>query len=674
MLKRWLRANWLGGLLLLVAFGIGVITLFWGTFGDESDNLVMGLLLSRGSVLYRDIFSHHFPFAYYWASAVAGLFGPSIAVARLSVLLFQIGALAWAMVLTRYSVLIGLLGVLWSIVGLFFYSNFVLYTGFSGVSLAVILIIMVSILGKRITPGRKELLTLGVFATIAVLSDPLAIYPIGCALLFLALSPARLKGTLVVGGVIAIALGAYGLYLLASGSAEAFYLDTIRFNAEVYAKYAYTQPLRITDLLKLASSALDLGGIAWRTDPSMPLYRSEPMASWLFAGFLFRVTMLLASAILLLRRRFVLAGYLYLYAVALLAINQFTFRLLPFALSASFVAIWLVVGNLDAGAVPQSVTGKAGRFQTILSWLGRTGLPWAARVVIGYGFAWLLWRSADTLRLNQPQLSYEGSFAHDTAVADYIRRDLACGQPDVSLAYYPGDPIFNYLTGLPPVSKYLYVFPWVAEVALPEVIQVLQSGKTVVYVDWQFPLWNLYWADNYLAPLKTYLDANYQKVEEGFYISPELARECPHARSYPQVDFRAEVPDGEITPGHKYFQTFTSECAGLSYFEILPATYGRGITSTLNVRFRDMDANQQLFDRAIPGSTIADSQWLRIAFDPLPDSRGKHYRMSLVSADAQPGNAFGLWRTTQDVYPAGGAAINNQSLQADFVFRYGCQP
>ncbi len=671
MLKRWLRANWLGGLLLLVSFGIGVITLFWGTFVDEGDNLAVGLMLSRGSVLYRDIFSHHFPFAYYWTAAVTALFGPSIAAARLSALLFQIGSFAWAMYVTRYFVPIGMLSILWNTAGLFFFSNLVLYTAFSGVALVVIFMIAVAILSKRITTGRKELLTLGVFAVIAVLSDPLAVYPILCALIFLALSPARLKGSVQVGVLIVIALGLYALYLGVSGSIESFYLDVVRFNADVYSKYTSLSPLRVSSILNLTGTALNLSGPTWQIDPFMILKR-EQLDNWLFAGFLFRLTILLAALILLLRRRFALAGFVYLYAVALLAMNQETFRVLPFAMTAGFAGMWLVFENLDGDTADQRRLVE-GRIRRKANWLVLQWLPWLARCLVGFGFVWLLLRSIDTVVQNRQQLFYTGSFAHYAAVADYIRHELACDQADVSLAYYPGDPTFNYMTGLPLPAKYPYLWPWVAEVALPETIQSLQTGKVVVNADWFSSLWGHYRAENYLAPLKAYLENAYFPAGQGFYVSPELAQQCHFTRVYPQVFLPAQFPDGEITPGHKYFQTFTSECAGLSYFEILPATYGRSITSTLNVRFRDLDANQQLFDRAIPGSTITDSQWLRIAFDPLPDSLGKHYRMSLVSADAQPGNAFGLWRTTQDVYPAGGAAINNQSLQADFVFRYGCQ-
>ena len=71
---------------------------------DEADNLVVGLLLTRGYVLYRDVFSHHFPFPYYWVAAIVSLFGKSIFAVRLSVWLFQIVSFGIAMKLSGFGV------------------------------------------------------------------------------------------------------------------------------------------------------------------------------------------------------------------------------------------------------------------------------------------------------------------------------------------------------------------------------------------------------------------------------------------------------------------------------------------------------------------------------------------------------------------------------------------
>ncbi len=144
-------------------------------------------------------------------------------------------------------------------------------------------------------------------------------------------------------------------------------------------------------------------------------------------------------------------------------------------------------------------------------------------------------------------------------------------------------------------------------------------------------------------------------------------------QEYCLIPERPQAIVGEIVPGTKLFQTFTSKCSGLNRIKLFLTSYDRVNTSTLRLRLKDMDAGQQWFDRAIPAAEIANNQWHEISFEPLPDSKGKHYRITLASPDAEPGNAFGVWHTGKDTYPDGAASINNDPIQADWVFQYGCE-
>ena len=91
--------EWLPWLLLGAAALVGCTTLYAYSFADEGDSLWIGLLLSRGQRLYRDFFSHHFPFQDYWGAAVIAAFGKSILAVRLSVWGFQIAAFGIAALL-----------------------------------------------------------------------------------------------------------------------------------------------------------------------------------------------------------------------------------------------------------------------------------------------------------------------------------------------------------------------------------------------------------------------------------------------------------------------------------------------------------------------------------------------------------------------------------------------
>jgi hypothetical protein len=47
-------------------------------------------------------------------------------------------------------------------------------------------------------------------------------------------------------------------------------------------------------------------------------------------------------------------------------------------------------------------------------------------------------------------------------------RELSCNQEDVELAVFPINPIVYFVTGLPPASRYTFMYPWVAEVGQQE--------------------------------------------------------------------------------------------------------------------------------------------------------------------------------------------------------------
>ena len=176
----------LGWTLLAISFSVGIITIFWGHFGDEADNLVVGTLIVRGYALYRDVFSHHFPFPYYWMAMIVGFFNESIFLARLSVLLFQTVTFALGMRLSGNYLLVGLAAFIWSIMRPFYRGNMVLYHTFTAASLLVVFIAVLVLLQQRnSSPHWGHWLTIGLYSIIAILSDPLSAYAVGVALIFL---------------------------------------------------------------------------------------------------------------------------------------------------------------------------------------------------------------------------------------------------------------------------------------------------------------------------------------------------------------------------------------------------------------------------------------------------------------------------------------------------------
>ncbi len=510
--------NWLGWVLLIVSLFAGCIVLYWGNFGDEADNLVVGSLLTRGYVLYRDIFSHHFPFAYYWAAAVVSLFGKSILAARLSVLLFQVTSFAIAMKLSRFRLSLGLASLVWNIIGHLYKGNMLLYNMFCGASLVVVFSVTLAIVSRKIDGNWKSILAIGLFSTIAILSDPLSIYAIAVTLIFLlSTPPTGLKQGFVMGLIIAVGLAGYAGYLLISGAFTDFIRDAITFNSQIYSKYVYTNPVRFHDFFEMSIKGLKIFDATWmNTDPMKPICNSyTEFDRWIFTGFLYRLSVILTSLAFVIRKRFRAAGFIYLFAAALLVINEWDFR------AASFIMVALVAA---AGLIVKQWM----RQQLHITFISISQM--AFRALVGCMLIWLVIRVAAHTAENRQMLSYKANFGVYESEAARIQTELACGRSDVLLAYYPGNPYIYWFTDMKPVSKYIFMWPWVAEIALPDVINCLSDtlsdkGLAVVYIA-DAEIWGRYKTRDYLRSLQSYLEESYVKVEEGWYLSPDLAAQC----------------------------------------------------------------------------------------------------------------------------------------------------
>jgi hypothetical protein len=500
----------LGALLLVVACVIGCIHLYGRDSIDEGDNLAAGMLMARGWVLYRDIFSHHFPFAYYWSALVAALCGPSLLAWRLSQLLFQVAAFGTAMWLTPFPIAIGIAAVVWRALSPANLTNMVLYHNFTAMALLLVGTLTVAIAGGYVRPDRRHRAALSAGAIIAILSDPLAAYPVLLSLAVLALT-AGARFSLRIGVAVAAAMALTAGYLWGSGALGAFTHDVLRFNAEVYAKYTRVDPFPLWRTAQVAATGLDVFDARWR-NLSLALPRLIEPDRWIFTGFLFRLAVIGASAMLAQRRRVTAAIYLYLFAALLLAgIGDERFRANAFVLVGLFAAGGLVSGEWrrDAAA-PRAVT---------------RGALAVARLAVA---AMLLWVVASFLRVSLTHvdhLSYAHNFADYEQRAGAITR-LRCERDDVALAYYPSDPLMHVFTGMPPVSRYLFMLPWVAEVGQADVLASLPTTDAVVSIDLSGGVWGHRTRD-YLAPMVQFLDTRYVKVADGLWVSPRLAHACP---------------------------------------------------------------------------------------------------------------------------------------------------
>jgi uncharacterized membrane protein (DUF441 family) len=507
----------IGWALLTLSFGIGCLTINRGFFVDEADNLVLGWLISEGDVLYRDVFSHHFPFPYYWVAGMIGLFGKSIFLIRLSVWVFQISAIGIAMSLTGYRLSLGLTALIWSILRPLYMGNLVLYDAFCAASLAAVFSITISILTRRRAAGRCRLAAIGAFSTIAILSNPLSVYAV--LILLVCLLGHDWKEGFIASSIVGAGVLSYGGYLLASGTFDDFWKDTIVFNLQVYSGYASVNAFPVRRILRLTLRGLGIANSAWMDfDPFKTIdTASREFDRWAFTGFLFRFSVLANVVILAFRKHFRAAIFLYLFTAASLVIYKWGFHSQPFVMISLIAVSTTITGEWSFGETSRALKSWytiAGVFVGII-------VIWLSIRVVTYSFV------GPTPNLRHTPF---GAFEKEGARI----KSLTCKQPDVLLAAYPGDTYLYWFADMKPVSKYVFMWPWVAETGLPEVIEQLSRRDILAVVLLRDVIVaDRYQSRVYLQPLVTFLANNYLQVSKG-YLSHELSRRCRAVGSAPE--------------------------------------------------------------------------------------------------------------------------------------------
>lgn len=521
--------------LLAISFLLGLTKLVFGQFVDEGANLLNGWLITRGLWPYRDVFTQHFPGAYYWTALVAALFGNSQAAGRVSLLVLQVALLALSMRLSRMYLPLGIAALAWGLTSHLHRGNMVLYDTFDGLLIISSFAVVFSILLEPGTARRSGLIFTGVLLACAMLSNPLMLYPAVIAMSAVWLAGFRLrekKGwgkawsySLWAGGGAGAVLGLFFLLLVFNGLLDDLYHQTIWFNANIYNHYTDGSPLRLGRIAYQLLTGLDVFNAKWRQnfsliiDPGVQRFRIGNEAlyySWIFSSLLFRISILMCMLGLFLRRKFLAGLFLYVFSTTLLVRDDTSWHTIPF--------IWLSLftgGYLLTNLVAPPDTRRASTF----SYLGR--IFWRlAYLGFLFMYAWSALFGAYFLLEHRQALSDRRYLNRIERFGDEIRR-ITCQREDIEILIYPFNPLVYYLSEIEPASFYTFMHPWVAEVGQQAVIETLkQHPSAVVEIRREKRVWQDYVVKDYLSNLITFLDDNYYPVSDTLWVSPELAREC----------------------------------------------------------------------------------------------------------------------------------------------------
>ena len=505
----------IGYVLLFLSFFVGLLNIQTGIFVDEEDNLLMGSLMLRGFLPYRDIFSHHFPFAYFWMVVVYLFSNESILLARLSVLVFQILIFYVSMRLSSNYIIVGMVSLVWSLIRTYYWGNMILYHSLAAPVSASVFLVAYFIVSKHIVPTKKHAVFIAVMSAALFLLTPLTIYSLIFVFLFIFITNRKFFFQILI--ILVVVFSLFVCYLIISGSLSDFIDQAILFNLKVYNKYnSFYRSKTEEGLLALAQSVygvLDVGNKVWfNFDLFKPLvldYRD--IDRWIFTGFHYRFAWIGLFIYLLFNRKFAAAIFSLFFGASLLSVGEGGFHGQPFVLTSIFVSSLTIFLSLKNNLHKSSI-------KKIIIWM----LGW----VLLFFMSWLNFRLI--LSLNNPLtfMSYREGYKVHNEIANRIKK-WSCDRNDVRLIYYPAGYRQHFFTRLLPLTKYTAMYPWTAEVGQDEVIQALRNedALVIVYIE-PIDIWGIKVVD-YLSPMIDFVKEEFVQVDDWVFVSPSLYSFCP---------------------------------------------------------------------------------------------------------------------------------------------------
>ncbi len=414
---------------------------------------------------------------------------------------------------------VGFAAAIWALISPYYYGNLLLYDNFAMVSSLALGAVTFAALARGLEPSRGMFALLAIAGVGASLSNPfcgVATFIATGALFFAPQIPKSfvIKLWLTIGGVLAIFL----CYLAATGSLGAFYADVFIFNTTTYQKYS---PLPFVPAISTQLLLFDLFNPVWlrSLDPLrfIPNTGNPVFDHWIFSGLFYRVAAVLVCLLLALRRNYKAALFLYIFIALLPLRKDESIHAAPFVLFCLFMA---GLGLEEAASL---------------------SLPWKVVVLPLCAVPALLlgWSGVRYMR----QHAFQSDFAVLHSAAQVIR-EAAKNRPDVRLGNYPAGDYMYYLTGYLPPSKFVYFYPWVADVGRSQMDHDLARESNVLLIlDISGDIWSYPNATTFASEI-AYAGKHLVREKFGYmtaFVSPSLAIPANLAPAYGASAFRPGV-------------------------------------------------------------------------------------------------------------------------------------
>jgi hypothetical protein len=131
----------------------------------------------------------------------------------------------------------------------------------------------------------------------------------------------------------------------------------------------------------------------------------------------------------------------------------------------------------------------------------------------------------------------------------------------------------------------------------------------------------------------------------------------------------------EVTATASVSQTFRCPLDFLTRIDLRLTTHNRWNRGRLVLRLEEeREAGwRAVAESRLPAVHVEDGAWAPFRFPSLVDSGGRHYRMTLSSPDARPGNAVSVYRSDEPLEESERLCVNDQPQPGTLCFRAFCR-
>jgi len=127
-----------------------------------------------------------------------------------------------------------------------------------------------------------------------------------------------------------------------------------------------------------------------------------------------------------------------------------------------------------------------------------------------------------------------------------------------------------------------------------------------------------------------------------------------------------------IIPGVLLKQTILVGCNNFEKLQLWTDHFNQNEPGNTIIRIIDVDSGELITDQKISNNMFPKQDWMTISFPRLVNSKGMIYEIDVSSEDSSKENAAILSLSYRQEYLDGELYINDQPINTDLIFRYGC--